>query len=197
MRTIAYILMSIILGLLSANAQETTTEEKSSSSVSISIDGDLSFSDETTYFSTSDSDDTYKVRAKFNEGKTAKIRNYLLEELGTKHMRKSGSKQYWRLEYDGATAYEVKVDEGSLRIFVDKEVASSNVLSKFKTIRNNIKQYVSGKSQEKREEEKAQREQERLEREAELKIKEAERLEREADRLKREAERLTKQKKNK
>jgi hypothetical protein len=196
MRTIAYILLSVVFGLLSANAQKTLTE-KSTSSVSISIDGDLTFSDETTYFSTSDSDDTYKIRAKFNEAKTRKIRDYLLEELGAKHMRNSGSKQYWKMEYDGITAYEVKVDDGSLRIFVDKEVASSNLLSKFKTIRKNIKEYTSGQAQEKREEKEAIREEARIKREAEQKIREAERLEREAARLKREAERMTKQTKSK
>lgn len=206
MRTIVYILLSILLGMLRSYAQDTsetktTTEGKTNNEISFSFDGDLSFSgNENTYFSTSDSDDTYKVRAKFHDRKTAKVRAYLLEELGKKNMTTSGSKQQWKVEYNGDTGYEVKLDDGSLRIFIDKELVTSNLLNKFKTITKNIKNYTSGKSDEKNEEERLKREEERLEREAEQllreadrKLREAERLQREAERLKREAARKTNQ----
>lgn len=197
MRIIIYILISCALGIFTSQAQaetSTKTEETSSSSMSISIDGDVSSSEiGNSYFSTIDSDDTYKVKSKFDNWKTTKIRNYLAEELGKKGMRISGTKQYWRLEYDGATAYEIKVDEGTLRIFVDKEVASSGILSKLKTLTKNIREYTSGKSNEKREEELAELEQERLEREVDRKMRESERLLRESERLQKEAERLSKE----
>lgn len=206
MRTIVYILLSILLGMLRSYAQDTsetktTTEGKTNNEISFSFDGDLSFSgNENTYFSTSDSDDTYKVRAKFHDRKTAKVRAYLLEELGKRNMTTSGSKQQWKVEYNGDTGYEVKLDDGSLRIFIDKELVTSNLLNKFKTITKNIKNYTSGKSDEKNEEERLKREEERLEREAEQllreadrKLREAERLQREAERLKREAARKTNQ----
>lgn len=206
MRTIVYILLSILLGMLRSYAQDTsetktTTEGKTNNEISFSFDGDLSFSgNENTYFSTSDSDDTYKVRAKFHDRKTAKVRAYLLEELGKKNMTTSGSRQQWKVEYNGDTGYEVKLDDGSLRIFIDKELVTSNLLNKFKTITKNIKNYTSGKSDEKNEEERLKREEERLEREAEQllreadrKLREVERLQREAERLKREAARKTNQ----
>lgn len=197
MRIIIYILLSLLIGMLKTYAQtETSTESTSSTTVSINGDvvydgGDLSFSGhENSYFSTSDSDDTYKVRAKFSDHKTAKVRAYLLEELGEKDMTTSGSRQQWRVAYDGDTSYEVKLDDGSLRIFLDKELASSQLFNKFKKITRNIKNYTSGKSDKKREEEKAQREEERLVRKAEQLIREAEQKLREAEQLKREAEHL-------
>lgn len=204
MRTLVYIVLSILFGVLKSYAQDTsktktTTAEKTSNEISFSFDGDLSFSsNENMYFSTSDSDDTYKVRAKFPETKTSKIREYILEELGKKNMIASGSKQRWKMEYSGDTGYEIKIDDGSLRIFVAKELVSSHLLNKFKTITKNIKNYTSGKSDEKRDEERLKREEERLEREAEqlireadMKIREAKQLQREAERLKREAARKT------
>lgn len=207
MRIIIYILLSLLIGMLKTYAQTETTTESSSSNMTVSINGDIVYDGgdlsisghENSYFSTSDSDNTYKVRAKFSDRKTAKVRAYLLEELGKKNMSKSGSKQQWKVEYDGDTSYEVKLDEGSLRIFLDKELASSQLFTKFKTITSNIKNYTSGKSDKKREEEKAEREEQRLEREAEQlireakqKLREAEQLKREAQRLKKEASRITK-----
>lgn len=204
MRIIIYIVLSLLIGMLKTYAQtETSTESSTNTTVSINGDivydgGELSLSGhENSYFSTSDSENTYKVRAKFSDHKTVKVRAYLLEELGKKNMTESGSKQQWKAAYDGDTSYEIKLDEGSLRIFLDKELASSQLFNKFKTITRNIKNYTSGKSDKKREEEKAQREEERLEREAEQLIREAEQKLREAEQLKREAERLKREAKRK
>lgn len=195
MKVIVYILLSLLIGQFKTYSQTETTSE-SNTTVSINGDivydgGDLSFSgNENSYFSISDSDDTYKVRAKFNDRKTAKIRTYLSEELGNKNMTKSKSRHEWKVQSSGDTSYEVKLDYGSLRIFVDKEVASSQLFNKFKTITRNIKSYTSGKSHVKQNEEEAKREGEQLEREAEQLMREAEQKLREAERLKREAERL-------
>lgn len=202
MRILLYILLNILLSILCANAQEsesTKTQEKTSSTTLISLSGDepVVSSITNSYFSTSDSEDTYKVRAKFNDSKTAKIRSYLLEELGRNNMTSSGSKVIWKVEYNGDTGYEVKLDEGSLRIFVDKELTSQALFNKFKTITGNIKSYTSGKSQAQRDKEALQRDQDQLKRDAEQKMREAERLQREAERLKREAERLEREAKRK
>lgn len=199
MRTLIYIILSLLVGVFNSQAQEEPSADTTENEVSFSFDGDLSFSgNENMYFSTSNSDDTYKVRAKFPARKTMKIRAYLKEELGEKNMKKSGSKQQWKMEYSGDTSYEIKVDEGSLRIFVNKELVSSSLFNKLKTITKNIKTYTSGKSEEKREQERIKREEERIEREAEQllreaeqKIREAEQLQLEAERLKREALRKT------
>lgn len=198
MKVLLYIVISTALSLGVSYAQEdsavTSVEKDGKSSLSISFDGDLSFSgNENTYFSTSDSDDTYKVRAKFNTGKTAKIRTYLLEEFGKEQLKVSGTRQQWRVAVDGITSYEVKIDEGSLRIFVDKELASSSTLSKMRAITKNIKTYTSGKSQAQREAEKVKRDKNRLDREVAQKIREADRLKREAERLEREAAQLEKE----
>lgn len=198
MRTIVYIFLSVLIGMINTYAQEGSDSKGSSNDISFSWDGDFSFSgDENMYFSTSDSDDTYKVKAEFSERKTLKIRAYLNEELGKQNRKVSGSKEQWKVEYSGDTGYEVKVDDGSLRIFVDKELVSSSMFNKLKTITRNIKNYTSGKSDEKREEEKSKREEERLEREAEQLIREANRKIREAERLQKEANRLKHEAKSK
>jgi len=205
MRVITYIVLSILLGVIKSYSQDAsdgkTKKGETNNEISFSFDADLSFSgNENMYFSTSDSDDTYKVRAKFPERKTAKISAYLLEELGKKNMTSTASKKQWRVEYNGDRGYEVKVEAGNLRIFIDKELVSSSLLNKFKTITKNIKNYTSGKSDEKGEEERAKQKEEHLEREAEQllreadrKIREAERLQRDAEQLKRKADRRTNQ----
>lgn len=198
MRTVVYFFISILLGIVTTYAQEESSSTKTDNEISFSFDGDLSFSgNENMYFSTSDSDDTYKVRARFPDRKTAKIREYLKEELDNKNMRVSGSKQQWSEDYRGDERYEVKIDDGSLRIYVDKELVSSALLDKFKKITKNIKNYTSGKSEEKREEERLKREEERQEREAEQLIREADRKLREAKRLQKEAARLQEEAKKK
>lgn len=201
MRIIIYVLLSIFLGMLTGHGQQTTsTTTASSSSVSISVDGgNVDYQQKgRTYFSISDSDDNYKVRSEFHKDKTAKIRSYLLEELGNEYLTTSGNKYNWKRAYAGDMGYEVKLNSGTLKIYLDKELLSNGMIKKFKTITQNIKDYTSGKSSEertaeklKREEEKMGREAERLERQAEQKLREAERLKREAERLKREAKRKT------
>ncbi len=200
MKIIIYLLVSFLMGILHTNAQETETKTESTtrSSISISTDGDISFAENgRTYFSISDSDDTYKVRSEFHKAKTAKIHTYLMDELGEEHLTTSGNKYKWKREYSGNTGYEAKLEEGHLRIFVNKELVSNGLINKFKTITQNIKTYTSGKSEEKRRQERADREQDRLKREADRKLREAERLQREAERLKREAERLEREAKRK
>ena len=190
MKTFVYIL-GVCIGMYSAHGQETSKADKTTNEISFSFDGDLSFSgNENMYFSTSDSDDMYRVRARFPDRKTRKIRSYLKEELGEESMRVSGSRAYWKVEYSGDTGYEVQVDDGSLRIYIDKELISSSMLNKLKTITKNIKNYTSGKSEEKHKEAKQKQEEERLNREAEKLLREAERKTREAESLQREAERM-------
>ncbi len=199
MRIIIYLVLSIILGILTGHSQETTTTTTAStSSVSISVDGgNVDYEQKgRTYFSISDSDDSYKVRSEFHESKTDKIRSYLLEELGDEYLNTMGNKYKWKRSYAGDTGYEVKLSNGALKIYLDKELLSNGMVKKFKTITRNIKDYTSGRSseertaaQQKREDEKIKREAERLERQADQKMREAERLQREAERLKREAKR--------
>lgn len=198
MRTLAHIILIVLIGIIDTYAQEEADSIGTSNDISFSWDGDLSFSgDENMYFSTSDSDDTYKVKASFPERKTTKIRAYLNEELGKENKKVSGSKELWKVEYNGDMGYEVKVDDGSLRIFVDKELVSSSMFNKLKILTKNIKSYTSGKQDKEREEEKSKREEERLDREAEALIREANEKIRDAERLKRKAQRLKREAKSK
>lgn len=195
MKTIIYIISILLVSLTNMYGQSepptppatpTTSKhsKKNKSSTSINIDGNTY-----SYFSTTDSDEDFKIKAKFDEGKNPKIKSYLIEELGRENLVNSGSKYVWKHTYDGDTAYEIRLDKGSLRMYVDKELASSGIERKMKTIGKNIKNYTSGSDE--------KRDKERLKREADRKLREADRLKREADRLKREAERLERDAKRK
>ena len=195
MKTIIYIISILLMSLTNMYGQSepptspstpTTSKhsKKNKSSTSIHID-DTNYS----YFSTTDSDEDFKIKAKFDEGKSSKIKSYLMEELGRENLVISGNKYVWEYTYDGDIAYEVRLDKGSLRIDVDKELASSGIENKMKTIGKNIKNYTSGSNE--------KRDKERLKREADRKLREADRLKREAERLKREAERLEREAKRK
>lgn len=190
MKTIAIILISVLVSLATVQAQSTPTppappspgisgSSTSSSTTSVKVNGTTN-----TYFSIINSDDTYKVKAKFDASKTPKIKSYLMEEFGKERMKISGSKQVWNITYDDDTAYEIKLGKGNLKILVDKELVSSDVVEKMKTVTGNIKNYISGNDGKY-----AEKEAKRLEREAERLMREAKRLEKQAERLAKEAKR--------
>ena len=190
MRIIVYIFLGLVLSVVGAHCQQ-ENDGDSKGKTSISLNADINDNETSySYFSISDSDEIYHVKSRFDAKKTTRIREYLIEELGEKNMEKVGDFHRWIVRYNGDKGYEIKLDEGSLRIYIDKELTSSNLLNKFRTITKNIKTYTSGKPDRKRRKEASQHEKERLERESKRKLHEAERLQRAAERLQKEAERL-------
>ena len=187
MKTIANILFSFLLGIVTLTGQDNPPtpptppsqnigkhhNSSSRSSTTVSVNGNTH-----SFFSITNEDDQYKVKAKFDVSKTARIRTYLIEEFGKTELKTSGSKQIWKELYDGDTAYEIKLSEGRLRIFVDKERSSSQLVEQMKTVTKNIKTYTTGGDKKE-----AEREANRLKRESERLTREANRLSREAKRL--------------
>lgn len=144
---------------------------------------------ESTSISISQTDDEYKLRARFPKNRYAKLKSLIQNTLGAKHMDVGSGFSKWS---NDEKVYYVKLTEKSLRMNVDLDVASPQLVEKFKALGNDAKIIISG-SNVKIERERVQREADRIRREADRMQLEAARLERqvarEAARIERQAER--------
>ena len=185
-----FITTVLTLAFLVGNAQTTpepptppTTNSTSSSSYSSSSRS----SNENTSISISQTDEDYKLRARFPKSRYAKLKTLIENTLGVKHMDVGSGFSKWS---NDEKVYYVKLTEKSLRITVDLEVASPDLVEKFKALGNDAKVIISGSN--------ATVERERVQREADRVRREAERMKREVERLEkqyeRELERLEQQK---
>ncbi|MEM6684980.1 MAG: hypothetical protein AAF617_04210 [Bacteroidota bacterium] len=133
---------------------------------------------ESTSISVSQTDDEYKLRARFPKDRYAKLKSLIQNTLGAKHMDVGSGFSKWS---NDEKVYYVKLTEKSLRINVDLDVASPDLVEKFKDLGNDAKIIISGSD--------AKVERERLQREADRMRREADRMQRESERLERQAER--------
>jgi len=142
-----------------------------------------------TSFSSSSSNGEYRIKAKYPKNRYQAISQFLLKEMGTKNMKSNGKEIVWRLEGDRNTVYEIELSEKRLNIKLDKNIASSDMKSKFNDMGTILRSLVSGGSE--------RQEIERLERDADRAQRDAIRMQREATRLqamsKRDAARLSKE----
>ncbi len=152
-------------------------------------------------FSVSSSNDTYQLKSKFPNRCYLEVKDFLLQEMGTKNMQSSGASIVWSLEGDEDTVYEIQLQQRKLHIELDKTIASPELISKFDDMGEILRTLISGESEQQeisrleRQADRAQREAQRMQREAErlqaMSIRESERLALEAERLSREAYRLS------
>ena len=181
MKNIFIISVFILLFFQFGNAQETplpppppsaisTTSSSSSSTTTISDRSDAQGG--STSVSISHTDDDYKLRARFPKNREAKLKKLIQNTLGDKNLdvRKGYSK--WS---NDEKVYEIKLTEKTLRIWLDLNVASPDLIQKFKTLGNDAKTIISGSS--------ATVETERMQREADRMRQEANRMQIEAKRL--------------
>lgn len=185
--SICFMLILALFASFSIAAQDTPepptppkTELKSKTSYSISVDDD---SNEThnSSVSISVSDDSYKFRASYHDSKNTGVKALLLNKLGEKYLTKRGDIYLWANE----EIFECKLSNGSLRIHVDREIASEAFLQKIKTLGNELKYFISGtskKDEEAKTAERAKRELEHAEREVARAKRELAKAEREAKR---------------
>ncbi|MDT0294858.1 hypothetical protein ACFQ3R_00345 [Mesonia ostreae] len=129
----------------------------------------------------SESDDSYKLRAKFPSKNDKALKDLLLNEFGEENFQKDGNDREWTLASDHDEVYSIKFSSGKLRMNLDKEQAANTLTEKFVRVGQDIKQLLSG--DEDRKAEALQRKAEHLQREAERMQREAERLERRNERV--------------
>jgi hypothetical protein len=135
---------------------------------------------ESTSISISQTDDDYKLRARFPKNRYAKLKSLIEKTLGGKNMDIGNGYSKWS---NDEKVYYVKLTEKSLRINVDLNVASPSLVKKIKALGNDAKIIISGNN--------VKVERERMQREADRMRREADRMQREAERLERQAKRET------
>lgn len=126
----------------------------------------------------SESDDTYKLRAKFSSKNDAALKDLLINEFGKENLQRDGNDWEWTLASADDEIYSIKFSSGKLRMELDKEQAANTLTEKFIRTGQEIKQLLSGENNQK----------------AEALQRKAERLQRDAQRMQQEAERLEKRK---
>ncbi len=149
-----------------------------------------------TSFSVSNSNDEYRIKARFPQNRYAALKGFLLKELGSNGMQSSGDDFVWTKEADDDTVYEIELSKTKLKVDLDKELASPELIAKFEDMGTITRTLISGGDR-RQEVSRLEREAARARRDAERMQQEAERLqamsERESARLAREAERLTRE----
>jgi len=185
-----------------------TTSSTTSRTTSVSDSGNVSVITQSgdygkggnTSFSVSSSNDEYRLKSRYPKNRYPAVKDFLIEELGTKRMQSSGKDMTWSLQADKGTVYEVELSETKLKIELDKTLASPDLSGKFDDMGAILRTLISGGNQRQelerleRDAERARRDAQRMQREAErlraLSQRDASRIEREAERLERESDRL-------
>ncbi len=144
MKTLVLILVSLILGLLSTNAQTTTTTTSSSSTkVTVNVNDDKKSYYRS--FAVIDMDDFFRIKVKFSESMQNDVKLYLIDQFGQDNMVADSESYFWRKELENEEMFEVRLKENRLRINVNKELASDKLLKKFKQIGRELKSLTSKK----------------------------------------------------
>lgn len=178
-----FITIILVLAFQLGHAQESPTPPTpptttTSSSSNYSSSSNSNSNDENTSISISHTDDDYKLRARFPKNRYSKLKNLIEKTLGGKNMDIGKGYSKWS---NDEKVYYVKLTEKSLRITLDLNIASPELVEKFEALGGDVKIIVSGSS--------ANIERERVQREADRMRREADRMQLEARRLERQIER--------
>ncbi|RMB57637.1 hypothetical protein EAX61_11025 [Dokdonia sinensis] len=212
MKTLKNILkVAILAGVTTAIAQtkppkppappSNTTSSSTSSNTSVITQSGNYGKGGNTSFSVSNSNNEYRVKSRYPDNRYPAVKDFLMAEMGTKHMQANGKSIAWSLEGDDDTVYEIELSESKLNIELDKTIASPDMIAKFEDMGNILRTLISGGNERQeiqrleRDADRARRDAERMQREAErlraMSVRDAERLSREASLLEREAEKLS------
>ncbi len=143
MKTLILFVASLILGILSTKAQETSSSSNSSTTVTVSVN-----EDEKNYyrsFAIIDMDDVFRIKVKFMESLQNDVKSYLIDQFGKDKMVIDSDTYLWSKEIDNEELYEVRLKENKLRINVNKELASDKLLKKFEQMGKELKSLTSKK----------------------------------------------------
>lgn len=144
MKTLITILVHLILGFLSMNAQTTQTNTSTSStSVTVSINEDTKETSYSRSFAIIDMEESFRIKVRFMESMTDKVKSYLIDQFGKENMIINSNAYLWRRKIDNEEVYEVRLRENQLRISIDKELASNKLIKKFEQIGKELKSITS------------------------------------------------------
>ena len=153
-----------------------------SRSISVEENNDVQHSSS---ISVSNSDDTYKFRARYDNSKNEGIKALVLKQLGKDNLLISGKTYLWTIEKDNNKTFECKLNKGNIKIFVNKNKVSHSFQNKIIELGKDLKNYISGTDTDKEEAkntEEAKQNLEKAKRELEKAQQELERAEQAAKR---------------
>lgn len=128
------------------NSNSTTVSTSSTTSSSYSIDDDGNYSSHS--IAVKNHNSTYRFRARFNDALTKRIKNRLTKEFSDRNFSKSYNAYFWRIVKNDKNVFECKLDEGSLKIYVDKEMTSEKFQQRIEELGEELKYLISGEKPE-------------------------------------------------
>ena len=131
-----------------------TTSTKKGTSYSITFDTDDK--EENSSVSIKRNDDIYKFSARFHENKVGSIKRILVDKLGNSNLTVSGDTYRWIKKDNEEKLYDCKLTDNNLKIYVDKEYASSKLVDFMDNLGVVLKDAISGSDSEKEEKERAE-----------------------------------------
>jgi len=153
-----------------------TTSSSTTKSNSYSFSFDTDVKEGNSSVSIKNNDNIYKFSAKFHESKFESLRKLLLNQLGDKNLTVSEDLYKWLKIKNGEKIYECKLTEDRLKIYVDKEYASANIIAMMNDFGAVLKDAISGTDSKKTAEEEIERELEIAERALERAKREVKRI---------------------
>lgn len=146
MKTVIFVIVSLVLGLLTAQSQTDESSSGSSSSFSITYDTDEEHKAFYRSFVTLDTDDNYRIKIKFMKRMKSDVKSYLIDQFGQKEMVIKDNTYFWTKGLEDEEVYVVKLKGNKLRINVNKELASDKLLKRFGLIGKELKEITSQQS---------------------------------------------------
>lgn len=140
-----------------------TTSTSTTKKRSFSFNFDTDDSEGNSSVSIKRNEGVYRFKARFHESKTGGIKKILVDELGNSNLIVSGDEFKWLKTENGEKLYECKLTENNLKIFVDKEFASTKMIDLMDEIGVTIKDAISGSDSEEDAKKEAERELKRAE----------------------------------
>ncbi len=147
MKTLILIIVSLIIGLLKGQAQE--TKEKYEVTTTTKMTTTHCHKNKECDYSRSyvflDLESKFKIKLKFMDKFLPEVKTYLMDQLGEKDLVLEEETYIWKKESDGEELYEVKLNGNRVRISFNKTHASDKQIHKFETIGKELKTITSSK----------------------------------------------------
>ncbi len=128
------------------NSSSTTVSTSSTTSRSYSIDDNGKYSSHS--IAVKNHNSAYRFKARFDDALTQRVKNRLEKEFSGKSFSKSYDAYFWKIVKNDRNVFECKLDEGYLKMYVDKEMTSEKFQHKIEKLGEEIKYLISDENPE-------------------------------------------------
>lgn len=151
--SVLFSLSVLAFGQKTPNLTQTASRSTSTTSTSKSSNGfarsvSTIDDDDNSSIAISESDDSYKLRAKYSSKKDKAIKELLVSEFGKNNMEKDGRYIKWNLESENDDIYLIKLHSGKLHLELDKKNAAPSLIQKFKQTGKAVKETLTSGTKE-------------------------------------------------